>query len=128
MNMRKPCSLLEAKFLRSRVFTYRFECRDFRRLLRVIQRILHVIDRDPSRGTADLGDLRNTLISAVPRFEVENRSPIIREVLGEGASRACRRLGYIHSCRIHGGIKGILTILVGNYITCENLEPTPPTI
>lgn len=60
--------------------TYRLESCDFGFLLLVIKSILHVVDCNPSSSTTNLGDLRDTLVRAVPSTEIQDCGPIVGEV------------------------------------------------
>lgn len=54
-----------------------------------------VVDRDALLGTIEeaVRDLRDSLVTAVPRLEVQVRSPVVGEVLAETARGARRELG-----------------------------------
>jgi hypothetical protein len=60
------------------------ECLDFRLLCRVIEGILHVIHRHATACRScepAVGELGNAFVGAVPSFEVQDCSPVVREVL-----------------------------------------------
>lgn len=69
---------------------HRLECLDLGLLAPVVDRVLHVIDGKATLGLFKLvvAELRDALVAPILRAEIENRSPIVGEVLAELARRA----------------------------------------
>ena len=114
--------------------TYRLEGGDLGVLAGVghIDVVLHVVDGHTASGAveADVGDLLDTLEGAVLGPEVEDGSPVVGEVLSEGAGCASGLLSRVQDLGVHRDVESIL-------ISSQSMQPvvlfcsgslTPPTI